>query len=134
MRHRKQENKLGRTSSHRQAMLKNMATSLIEYEQIRTTVSKAKVLRQFVEPLITIAKEDTLANRRLVFNRLRSKEALGKLFVEIGPHYSDRPGGYLRILKSGLRTGDKAPMAYVMLVDRESQDDPLETLNELDSG
>lgn len=118
MRHRKSENKLGRTGSHKRAMFKNMSVSLIEHELIKTTVPKAKVLRQYIEPLITMAKEDSVANRRLAFARLRDKAAVGKLFVELGDRYSERPGGYVRILKCGLRTGDKAPMAFVELVDR----------------
>lgn len=99
-------------------MFKNMSVSLIEHELIKTTVPKAKELRRVVEPLITLAKADSVANRRLAFSRTRSKEAVGKLFDELGPRYQDRPGGYLRIIKAGFRTGDKAPMAYVELVDR----------------
>jgi large subunit ribosomal protein L17 len=99
-------------------MFKNMVTSLVEHELIRTTLPKAKELRRHAEPLITLAKEDSVANRRLVFDRLRSKEAVGKLFSVLGPRYENRPGGYLRIMKCGFRTGDKAPMAYVELVDR----------------
>ncbi|MGB0495577.1 MAG: 50S ribosomal protein L17 [Kangiellaceae bacterium] len=118
MRHRKSGRQLNRNSSHRQAMFKNMAVSMIEHELIKTTVPKAKELRRVVEPLITLAKEDSVANRRLAFARTRSKAAVGKLFDELGPRYEDRPGGYLRIIKAGFRTGDKAPMAYVELVDR----------------
>jgi large subunit ribosomal protein L17 len=110
--------KLNRTSSHREAMFKNMASSLIKHELIRTTLPKAKELRRIAEPLITLAKVDGVANRRLAFARLRDKQAVGKLFVEIGPRYRERPGGYLRILKCGFRPGDNAPMAYVELVDR----------------
>ncbi|VAW43745.1 LSU ribosomal protein L17p [hydrothermal vent metagenome] len=118
MRHRKSGRKLNRTSSHRKAMFKNMSASLFEHELIRTTVPKAKELRKVAERLITLSKVDTVANRRLAFARLRSKEIVNKLFTELGPRYVERPGGYLRILKCGLRTGDKAPMAYVELVDR----------------
>ena len=118
MRHRKSGRHLNRNSSHRQAMFKNMAVSLIEHEIIKTTLPKAKELRRVAEPLITLAKEDSVANRRLAFSRTRSKEAVGKLFNELGPRYQDRPGGYLRILKCGFRAGDNAPMAYVELVDR----------------
>lgn len=118
MRHRKSGRKLNRTSSHREAMFKNMAASLFKHELIRTTLPKAKELRRFAEPLITMAGEDTVAKRRLAFARLRDKEAVGKLFGELGPRYRDRPGGYLRILKCGFRRGDNAPMAYVELVDR----------------
>lgn len=118
MRHRKSGRQLNRNSSHRQAMFKNMTVSLFEHELIRTTVPKAKELRRVAEPLITLAKEDSVANRRLAFARTRSKEAVGKLFSELGPRYVNRPGGYVRILKCGFRTGDNAPMAYVELVDR----------------
>jgi len=118
MRHRKAGRKLNRTSPHRRAMFRNMTTSLIEHELIRTTLPKAKELRRVAEPLITLAKEDSVAARRLAFNRLRDKDAVGKLFGELGPRYRERPGGYLRILKCGFRAGDKAPMAYVELVDR----------------
>ncbi|KRE87767.1 50S ribosomal protein L17 [Rhodanobacter sp. Col0626] len=118
MRHQKSGRKLNRTSSHREAMFKNMASSLIKHELIRTTLPKAKELRRVAEPLITLAKADGVANRRLAFSRLRDKEAVGKLFVELGPRYKERPGGYLRILKCGFRPGDNAPMAYVELVGR----------------
>lgn len=118
MRHQKSGRKLNRTSSHREAMFKNMASSLIKHELIRTTLPKAKELRRVAEPLITLAKSDSVANRRLAFSRLRDKQAVGKLFVELGPRYRERPGGYLRILKCGFRPGDNAPMAYVELVDR----------------
>jgi large subunit ribosomal protein L17 len=117
MRHRKSGRKLGRNSSHRKAMFRNMATSLVRHEIIKTTVPKAKELRRVVEPLITLAKVDGVANRRLAFNRLRDKEAVGKLFSDLGPRFKDRPGGYLRILKTGPRPGDAAPMAIVQLVD-----------------
>ncbi len=118
MRHRKAGRKLNRTSSHRQAMFRNMTASLIQHELIKTTLPKAKELRRVAEPLITLAKEDTVAKRRLAFSRLRDKAAVGKLFGEIAPRYATRPGGYLRILKCGYRAGDNAPMAYVELVDR----------------
>ena len=118
MRHQKSGRKLNRTSSHREAMFKNMASSLIKHELIRTTLPKAKELRRVAEPLITLAKIDGVANRRLAFARMRDKEAVGKLFVELGPRYKERPGGYLRILKCGFRPGDNAPMAYVELVGR----------------
>ena len=118
MRHRNSGRQLNRNSSHRQAMFRNMVSSLVEYELIKTTLPKAKELRRFAEPLITLAKKDSVANRRLVFSRLRSKSAVGKLFNELGPRYDSRPGGYLRILKCGFRSGDKAPMALVELVDR----------------
>ncbi len=118
MRHRKAGKQLNRNSSHRKAMFRNMAASLIEHELIKTTLPKAKELRRVAEPLITMAKEDSVAKRRLAFARLRSNAAVGKLFSELGPRYQARPGGYLRILKCGYRPGDKAPMAYVELVDR----------------
>ena len=118
MRHQKAGRKFSRTSSHRSAMFSNMAASLIKHELIRTTLPKAKELRRVAEPLITLGKIDGVANRRLAFSRLRDKQAVGKLFVELGPRYSARPGGYLRILKCGFRAGDNAPMAYVELVDR----------------
>jgi large subunit ribosomal protein L17 len=118
MRHRKAGRKLNRNSSHRRAMFRNMTASLIHHELIKTTLPKAKELRRVAEPLITLAKEDTVAKRRLAFDRLRDKEAVGKLFGEIAPRYASRPGGYLRILKCGFRAGDNAAMAYVELVDR----------------
>jgi len=118
MRHMKSGRKFNRTSSHREAMFKNMASSLFKHELIRTTLPKAKELRRVAEPLITLAKTDGVANRRLAFSRLRDKEAVGKLFVELGPRYKERPGGYLRVLKCGFRAGDNAPMAYVELVGR----------------
>ena len=118
MRHGNGLRKLNRTSAHRQAMLRNMMNSLIEHEAIKTTVPKAKELRRVAEPLITLAKTDGVANRRLAFSRLRDKEAVGNLFTTLGPRYASRPGGYLRILKCGFRAGDNAPMAYVELVDR----------------
>lgn len=118
MRHRHSGRQLNRNSSHRKAMYRNMTASLVEHELIKTTLPKAKELRRVAEPLITLAKKDSVANRRLAFSRLRSSEAVGKLFNDLGPRYQARPGGYIRILKCGLRTGDKAPMAYVELVDR----------------
>ena len=121
MRHRESGRKLNRNSSHRKAMFRNMAVSLIEHEMIRTTLPKAKELRRFAEPLITMAKIDNVAKRRLAFSRLRNRNIVTKLFNELGPRYKERPGGYLRILKSGVRTGDKAAMAIVELVDRPQQ-------------
>ncbi|ALV05080.1 MULTISPECIES: 50S ribosomal protein L17 [Roseateles] len=118
MRHRNGLRKLNRTSEHRAAMLRNMAVSLLQHEAIKTTLPKAKELRRVVEPLITLAKEPTLANRRLAFNRLRDRDIVSKLFNELGPRFATRPGGYTRILKMGFRVGDNAPMAYVELVDR----------------
>jgi len=119
MRHRKSGRQLSRNSSHRKAMFRNMAVSLFDHELIKTTLPKAKELRRVVEPLITLAGEDSVAKRRLAFARLRDKKIIGKLFTILGPRYKSRPGGYLRILKCGFRQGDKAPMAYVELVDRE---------------
>ena len=118
MRHRKAGRKFNRTSSHRSAMFKNMAVSLIDHEIIKTTLPKAKELRRVAEPLITLSKIDNVANRRLAFNRTRNAAAVGKLFSELGPRYAERPGGYTRILKCGFRSGDNAPMAYIELVDR----------------
>lgn len=118
MRHRKSGRQLNRNSSHRKAMFKNMAVSLVTHEAIKTTLPKAKELRRVVEPLITLAKEDGHARRRLAFNRMRDRDAVTKLFNELGPRYKERPGGYLRVLKCGFRAGDNAPMAYVELVDR----------------
>lgn len=118
MRHRKSGRKFSRTSAHRQSMFRNMTSSLVEHELIKTTLPKAKELRRVAEPLITLAKEDSVANRRLAFARLRDKDAVAKLFNELGPRYEARPGGYLRVLKCGLRAGDSAPMAYVELVGR----------------
>ncbi|WP_339608360.1 50S ribosomal protein L17 [Methylophaga sp.] len=122
MRHRNSGRKLNRNSSHRKAMFKNMATSLFEHEIIRTTLPKAKELRGVVEPLITLGKKDSVANRRLAFARLGDREAVTKLFNVIGPRSANRPGGYVRILKTGFRQGDKAPMAIVELVDRDIQE------------
>ena len=118
MRHRKAGRKFNRTSSHRSAMFKNMAASLIDHEIIKTTLPKAKELRRIAEPLITLSKTDNVANRRLAFKRTRNAAAVGKLFSELGPRYTERPGGYTRILKCGFRAGDSAPMAYIELVDR----------------
>jgi large subunit ribosomal protein L17 len=118
MRHRHGLRKLNRTSSHRLAMLRNMTVSLLRHEAIKTTLPKAKELRRVVEPIITLGKNDTLANKRLAFARLRDREIVQKLFAEIGPRYNARPGGYIRILKMGFRVGDNAPMAFVELVDR----------------
>ncbi len=123
MRHKKSGRKLGRTSSHRKAMFRNMATSLLLHETIKTTLPKAKELRKVVEPLITLAKKDDISNRRLAFSRLRDKVIVGKLFNDLGPHFKERPGGYLRILKIGQRSGDSAPMAIVQLIDRQFSDD-----------
>lgn len=130
MRHRKSGRHFNRPSAHRNAMLRNLAVSLIEHELIKTTLPKAKELRRVAEPLITLAKEDSVAHRRLAFDRTRSKSAVGKLFSDLGPRYQSRPGGYVRILKCGMRPGDSAPMAYVELVDRpvvEAEEDELET-------
>jgi large subunit ribosomal protein L17 len=129
MRHRLSGRQLNRTSSHRQAMFRNMTSSLVEHEIIKTTLAKAKELRMIAEPLITLAKEDNVANRRLAFDRLRNKVTVGKLFTDIGPRYTSRPGGYIRIIKCGYRSGDKAPMAYVELVDR-----PVDFSSSEDSG
>jgi large subunit ribosomal protein L17 len=126
MRHKKSGRKLNRNSSHRKAMFRNMASSLIEHEIIKTTVPKAKELRRVAEPLITLAKEDSVAHRRLAFDRLRDRDVVTKLFNELGPRYVERPGGYLRIMKCGFRAGDKAPMAYVELVDRPMEEEAFE--------
>ena len=135
MRHRQSGRQLNRNSPHRTAMFRNMASSLFEHEIIKTTLVKAKELRTVAEPLITLAKKDSVANRRLAFDRTRNKEMVGKLFSELGPRYAERPGGYIRILKCGERAGDKAPMAYVELVDRprredQDLDDELESVEE----
>lgn len=122
MRHRKSGRQLNRNSPHRNAVFRNMSASLFRHELIRTTLPKAKELRRHAEPLITMAKEDSVANRRLAFSRLRDDDSVRKLFEELGPRYRERPGGYLRILKCGYREGDKAPMAYVELVDRPRED------------
>ena len=123
MRHRHGLRKLNRTSSHRLAMLRNMTVSLLRHEAIKTTLPKAKELRRVVEPILTLGKNDTLANKRLAFSRLRDREIVGKLFSELGPRYAARNGGYLRILKMGFRVGDNAPMAYVELLDRPEPSD-----------
>jgi len=125
MRHRHSGRQLNRNASHRKAMFRNMVNSLVEHELIKTTLPKAKELRRFAEPLITLGKADSVANRRLAFDRTRDKATVGKLFTDLGPRYLERPGGYIRILKAGFRTGDKAPMAYVELVDRPVVDDEL---------
>ncbi len=134
MRHRHSGRQLNRNSSHRKAMFKNMAVSLLRHEIIRTTLPKAKELRRVVEPLITRGKTDTVANRRIIFARTRDNEITAKLFTEIGPRYQDRPGGYVRIMKCGFRKGDRAPMAYVELVDRpiieEEDEDDIEEIDE----
>jgi large subunit ribosomal protein L17 len=127
MRHQKSGRKLNRNSSHRKAMFRNMASSLFEHEIIKTTIPKAKELRRVAEPLITLSKEDSVAHRRQAFDRLRDREVVTKLFNELGPRYADRPGGYLRIMKCGYRTGDKAPMAYVELVDRPREEESFDT-------
>ena len=122
MRHRKIGRAFSRTSSHRKAMFSNMCSSLVEHELINTTLPKAKELRRYLEPLITVSKKDSVASRRYVFDRLRSKEAVAKLFATLGPRYQERPGGYLRVLKCGFRAGDNAPMAIIELVDRPVAD------------
>ena len=131
MRHRQSGRQLNRNSSHRKAMFRNMASSLVKHGLIRTTVAKAKELRMVVEPLITLAKTDSVANRRLAFARTQDKEVVGILFNELGARYQERPGGYTRILKCGFRTGDKAPMAYVELVDRPVVEDAPEVVEEV---
>mgnify|MGYP005635888599 CR=1 FL=1 len=133
MRHRKSGRQLNRNSSHRKAMFRNMAISLFEHEVIKTTLPKAKELKRVAEPLITLAKNDSVANRRLAFSRTGSKAIVGKLFSDLGPRYSERPGGYTRILKCGFRAGDAAPMAFVELVDRpipDFDDDDIEEVDE----
>ena len=126
MRHRKTGRQLNRNSSHRKAMFSNMATSLFDKELIRTTLPKAKELRSIAEPLLTLSKTDSVANRRIAFAKLRDRAIVTKLFNELGPRYQERPGGYLRIMKCGFRTGDKAPMAYVELVDRPELEEEAE--------
>ncbi|MDD3482917.1 50S ribosomal protein L17 [Azovibrio restrictus] len=130
MRHRLGLRKLNRTSSHRLAMLRNMTVSLLRHEAIKTTLPKAKELRRVVEPMITLGKKPSLANRRLAFDRLRDREIVGKLFDELGPRYANRPGGYLRILKCGFRVGDNAPMAFVELVDRPEPTEAVEVADD----
>jgi len=129
MRHRKTGRKLNRNSPQRNSLKKSLAISIIEHESVSTTLAKAKEIRGFLEPLVTLAKENTVANQRLAFSKLRSKEAVSKLFDELGPRYKDRPGGYLRVIKSGLRNGDKAPRAQVEFVD-EQEKNPLEEIAE----
>lgn len=130
MRHRQSGRQLNRNSSHRKAMFRNMASSLVKHGVIKTTVAKAKELRMVVEPLITLAKTDSVANRRLAFARTQDKEVVGILFNELGARYQERPGGYTRILKCGFRTGDKAPMAYIELVDRPAAEEAVEEVEE----
>lgn len=133
MRHRQSGRQLNRNSSHRKAMFRNMASSLFEHEVIKTTVPKAKELRRVVEPLLTRSKTDSVANRRIVFDRIRNRDMVTKLFNELGPRFKERPGGYLRILKCGFRSGDNAPMAIVELLDRPESDvvaEPIETSGE----
>ena len=132
MRHRQSGRQLNRNSSHRKAMFRNMTASLVEHEVIKTTLPKAKELRRYAEPLITLAKADSVANRRLAFDPLRDKASVGKLFSELGPRYQERPGGYTRILKCGYRTGDKAPMAYIELVDRVMAEEPEDEFEEVE--
>lgn len=129
MRHRKSGRSLNRTSSHRKAMFSNMCCSLIEHELIKTTLPKAKELRRYIEPLITISKADSVNSRRRVFDQIRSKNAVGKLFSTLGPRYESRPGGYVRVLKCGYRSGDNAPMAIVELVDRPQANEAVENDN-----
>ncbi len=129
MRHRKTGRKLNRNSPQRKALKKSLAISIIEHESVNTTLAKAKEIRGFLEPLVTLSKDNTLANQRLVYSKLRSKEAVAKLFNELGPRYKDRPGGYLRVIKSGLRNGDKAPSAQIEFVDRQEQN-PVEEITE----
>ncbi|MFQ1053527.1 50S ribosomal protein L17 [Gilliamella apicola] len=130
MRHRKSGRQLNRNSSHRQAMFRNMTSSLVEHEIIKTTLPKAKELRRVVEPLITLAKSDSVANRRLAFARIRDKDTVKKLFSDLGPRFATRPGGYVRILKCGFRDGDNAPMAYIELVDRPAVEEAAEAVAE----
>ncbi len=130
MRHRKSGRKLNRNSPQRNSLKKSLAISIIEYESISTTLAKAKEIRGFLEPLVTLAKENTVANQRLAYSKLRSKEAVAKLFDDLGPRYKNRPGGYLRVIKSGLRNGDKAPRAQVEFVDRQNQSSLEEAVEE----
>ena len=132
MRHRKTGRKLNRNSPQRNSLKKNLAISIIEHESVRTTLAKAKEIRRFLEPLVTLAKENTVANQRLAYSKLISKEAVAKLFNELGPRYKERPGGYLRVIKSGLRNGDKAPSAQIQFVDRP-EDSPIEGIEEATS-
>ena len=133
MRHRKTGRKLNRNSPQRNSLKKSLAISIIEHESISTTLAKAKEIRGFLEPLVTLAKENTIANQRLAYSKLRSKEAVAKLFDELGPRYKDRPGGYLRVIKSGLRSGDKAPSAQVEFVDKQDQSSLQEVAEETTS-
>ena len=133
MRHRKTGRKLNRNSPQRNSLKKSLAISIIEHESVRTTLAKAKEIRGFLEPLVTLAKENTVANQRLAYSKLRSKEAVAKLFDELGPRYKDRPGGYLRVIKRGLRNGDKAPAAQVEFVDRQAQVPQEEAIEEATS-
>jgi len=130
MRHRKSGRKLNRNSAQRNSLKKSLAISIIEHESIRTTLAKAKEIRGFLEPLVTLAKENTVANQRLAYSKLRSKDAVAKLFNELGPRYKDRPGGYLRVIKSGLRNGDKAPSAQIEFVGRQEENSLQETVEE----
>ncbi|MBC9129807.1 50S ribosomal protein L17 [Frischella sp. Ac48] len=130
MRHRKSGRQLNRNSSHRQAMFRNMTSSLVEHEIIKTTLPKAKELRRVVEPLITLAKTDSVANRRLAFARIRNADAVKKLFSDLGPRFANRPGGYIRIMKCGFRAGDNAPMAFIELVDRPATSEAVEAVTE----
>ena len=133
MRHRKTGRKLNRNSPQRNSLKKGLAISIIEHESVRTTLAKAKEIRGFLEPLVTLAKENTVANQRLAYSKLRSKEAVAKLFDELGPRYKDRPGGYLRVIKRGLRNGDKAPAAQVEFVDKQAQVPQEEAIEEATS-
>ena len=133
MRHRKTGRKLNRNSPQRNSLKKGLAISIIEHESVRTTLAKAKEIRGFLEPLVTLAKENTVANQRLAYSKLRSKEAVAKLFDELGPRYKDRPGGYLRVIKRGLRNGDKAPAAQVEFVDKQAQVPQEEVIEEATS-
>ena len=133
MRHRKTGRKLNRNSPQRNSLKKSLAISIIEHESVRTTLAKAKEIRGFLEPLVTLAKENTVSNQRLAYSKLRSKGAVAKLFDELGPRYKDRPGGYLRVIKSGLRNGDKAPSAQVEFVDRQEQSSAEEAVEEATS-
>ena len=133
MRHRKTGRKLNRNSPQRNSLKKGLAISIIEHESVRTTLAKAKEIRGFLEPLVTLAKKNTVANQRLAYSKLRSKEAVAKLFDELGPRYKDRPGGYLRVIKSGLRSGDKAPSAQVEFVDKQEHSSLEEIAEEVTS-
>tara|TARA_Y100001970_G_scaffold235667_1_gene294827 strand:+ start:352 stop:762 length:411 start_codon:yes stop_codon:yes gene_type:complete len=132
MRHRKSGRKFNRNSSHRAAMIRNLASSIIMYESVKTTLAKAKEIRRFLEPLITLSKENSVANQRLVFSRLRNREATAKLFDELGPRFKERPGGYLRILKRGYRAGDKSPIAQIELVEKSIENEQLPESEEVE--